>query len=480
MNNTFYRKIGFGIRRQSQIPTDPLSWAFDQVDEDLGIKWPMTLPSSESLRVKYSEFRVAHDKTLRDKHKNSRVEYEQAVQKLKWELGASYWENLELSARHYSAINSDQPFFERLWWFWGNHFTVVDKDWLPQFLTGAYQREVIRPKLEGNFADLLFAATTALPMLHSLDNRFSVGPDSKFGRSLKNKGKTPTINENHARELLELHTVSSETRYSQDDIKNMAYIMTGWENPWPFKPTKFNKDMHQPGRHSVLGKAYESKSFNSKPTLEAACQDLAVRPETAKHIAFKLVRHFISDNPTSQMTSPIEAAWMKSGGHLPTVHKKLAEIIFRFKDQPKFQQPEVWLVQVANILGIDWPMPASMFQHDFKFEPSEQIKLISFALNELGHSPYRAKQPNGFSDIAEDWISPELLIRRLAISRRVIEGPAYKNPYKQNQRQRYFDIERIVALNFKNPDEINSLLSKVEKPEHKLELLLSSEEMLFA
>ena len=195
MNNNFYRKIGFGIRRQSQIPTDPLSWAFDQVDKDLGIKWPMTLPSSESLRVKYSEFRVAHDKTLRDKHKNSRVEYEQAVQKLKWELGASYWENLELSARHYSAINSDQPFFERLWWFWGNHFTVVDKDWLPQFLTGAYQREVIRPKLEGNFADLLFAATTALPMLHSLDNRFSVGPDSKFGRSLKNKGKTPTINE---------------------------------------------------------------------------------------------------------------------------------------------------------------------------------------------------------------------------------------------------------------------------------------------
>ena len=122
----------------------------------------------------------------------------------------------------------------KLWFFWANHFAIVDKDFLPNYHTGPYQRESIRLNLNQSFEKLVYDATISWAMISNLDNSDNEGPKSKDAKAeWRRKKKRPaTINENHARELLELHTVSPEAGYTQEDVTQLAYIMTGWNLVW--------------------------------------------------------------------------------------------------------------------------------------------------------------------------------------------------------------------------------------------------------
>ena len=411
MYNSFYRKVGFGIGINDKVPTNPLKWATDQLDEIPELLWTGWIPSEKEMRIKYGEWIYGDRKVLRKKYKDDKNAYRKAKDKLSIKTGESFFELNEHAIRHYQTKYSNQPVFERFWLFWGNHFAISEKDSLADFSTGPYQREIIRPNMIKTFEDMVQEVTRSWCMIHHLDNSESVGPNSKRGIESRD-----TINENHARELLELHTVSPEAGYTQDDVINLAYIMTGWGHKWNNKVLEtgdvwFDQDKHQKGEKIVLGKKYKNEG---KRELSKVIHDLSNHPQCIKFVSTKLCRHFITDNPTKDMVDPVIKAWTNSNGNLIKIHKAVIQQAYKNNNFTyKFQLPEVWIMQLSRIFDLNLPISSKKMNYEFKFEPSNRQEQLTWYLNEVGHSPYRPKQPNGWSDYEVDWISPELLLRRL-------------------------------------------------------------------
>jgi len=411
MYNSFYRKVGFGIGINDKIPADPLKWATDQLDEIPELLWTGWIPSEKEMRIKYGEWIYGDRKVLRKKYKNDKNAYRKAKDKLSIKTGERFFELNEHAIRHYQTKYSNQPVFERFWLFWGNHFAISEKDSLADFSTGPYQREIIRPNMIKTFEDMVQEVTKSWCMIHHLDNSESVGPNSKRGIESRD-----TINENHARELLELHTVSPEAGYTQDDVINLAYIMTGWGHKWNNKVLEtgdvwFDQDKHQKGEKIVLGKKYKNEG---KRELSKVIHDLSNHPQCIKFVSTKLCRHFITDNPTKDMVDPVIKAWTNSNGNLIKIHKAVIQQAYKNNNFTyKFQLPEVWIMQLSRIFDLNLPISSKKMNYEFKFEPSNRQEQLTWYLNEVGHSPYRPKQPNGWSDYEVDWVSPELLLRRL-------------------------------------------------------------------
>ena len=411
MYNSFYRKVGFGIGINDKVPADPLKWATDQLDEIPELLWTGWIPSEKEMRIKYGEWIYGDRKVLRKKYKNDKNAYRKAKDKLSIQTGERFFELNEHAIRHYQTKYSNQPVFERFWLFWGNHFAISEKDSLADFSTGPYQREIIRPNMIKTFEDMVQEVTKSWCMIHHLDNSESVGPNSKRGIESRD-----TINENHARELLELHTVSPDAGYTQDDVINLAYIMTGWGHKWNNKVLEtgdvwFDQDKHQKGEKIVLGKKYKNEG---KRELSKVIHDLSNHPQCIKFVSTKLCRHFITDNPTKDMVDPVIKAWTNSNGNLIKIHKAVIQQAYKNNNFTyKFQLPEVWIMQLSRIFDLNLPISSKKMNYEFKFEPSNRQEQLTWYLNEVGHSPYRPKQPNGWSDYEVDWISPELLLRRL-------------------------------------------------------------------
>ncbi len=411
MYNSFYRKVGFGIGINDKVPTNPLKWATDQLDEIPELLWTGWIPSEKEMRIKYGEWIYGDRKVLRKKYKNDKNAYRKAKDKLSIKTGERFFELNEHAIRHYQTKYSNQPVFERFWLFWGNHFAISEKDSLADFSTGPYQREIIRPNMIKTFEDMVQEVTQSWCMIHHLDNSESVGPNSKRGIESRD-----TINENHARELLELHTVSPEAGYTQDDVINLAYIMTGWGHKWNNKVLEtgdvwFDQDKHQKGEKIVLGKKYKNEG---KRELSKVIHDLSRHPQCIKFVSTKLCRHFITDNPTKDMVDPVIKAWTNSNGNLIKIHKAVIQQAYKNNNFTyKFQLPEVWIMQLSRIFDLNLPISSKKMNYEFKFEPSNRQEQLTWYLNEVGHSPYRPKQPNGWSDYEVDWVSPELLLRRL-------------------------------------------------------------------
>ena len=286
-------------------------------------------------------------------------------------------------------------------------------------------------------------------MIKHLDNSNSVGPRSRNG--INNR---ETINENHARELLELHTISPEARYSQDDVIQMTYVMTGWQYKWSQSKLEtgdiwFNFKHHEPNSKIIMGKTYKA---DGKRELFAVIKDLVNHPSCKKFIATKLCRHFITDYPTEEMITPVIKAWDQSGGSLPVIHKAVVKSAFDYSStNRKFQQPETWALQMARMFGFGWLPQAEKMKYDFKKEPSGYQTQITDRLRELGHLPFRPQQPNGWSDFEEDWISPELIIRRLILALKMANYGVKR------------DIKTVIEKNFDEPDKIYQLIEKQDK-----------------
>lgn len=420
----FYRKVGFGLRADEDVPTDRLGWALEQVKDIPSLIWPGQIRSVDEMNDIRTFFLSAEEKleqTIKDP-----TELRTKRETLYHQTGRRYFEPYELAIRHYQSVHSNKAVFERFQNFWGNHFAIVDKIKLATFNNGPYHRETIRNQMDKRFADLVMATTLSFPMMRSLDNFLSRGPNSKFSKNKKHKKNVNGLNENHGRELLELHTVSPAAGYSQEDVINSAYILTGW-GLWDGtkekegKKVTFMSDMHEPGTHKVLTKSYKSKGWSEKEKgenqLAEFVEDLCANPICIDFISTKLCRHFICDEPTKQMIDHIKVAWKASDGALPAIHIAVLEAADRYGDaHHKFQSPEVWLLQSARMLGGNWPGSPDNFEYDFKQNPTNNMRQPAWVLEEIGHSPFRAKQPNGFPDHGQAWLSPEYLVRRLTLS----------------------------------------------------------------
>jgi uncharacterized protein (DUF1800 family) len=292
----------------------------------------------------------------------------------------------EAKARIDAALNAGIGFAERLTWFWSNHFCVsVAKNGVRP-LAGAYEREAIRPHVLGRFADMLMAVETHPAMLIYLDNARSIGPNSPAGL---NRGRG--LNENLAREILELHTLGVRTVYTQDDVTSFAKILTGWtvtpprQDPAHGGEFIFNARMHEPGEHMLISARLDQGEFDQG---RAALDMLARHPATARHIAEKLVRHFVSDRPVPALADTLASRFIETDGDLKEVAKTLVTAPESWNaDDRKLKRPAEWMVAAARATGA-----------------APDITAFTQAQNLLGEPLWRPSAPKGFSDEDAAWI----------------------------------------------------------------------------
>lgn len=337
------------------------------------------------------------------------------------------------------AMHTTAPFRERLARFWINHFTVSAARPEVRGLAGSLSRHAIRPRLDGHFHQLLLEVTRHPAMLLYLDNVRSVGPDSPAGRR-KGKG----LNENLAREILELHTLGVDGGYSQSDVEALAAMLTGWTVEPDADGSSFDERLHQPGAQTLLGRSYPDEGPRQAAS---ALLDLARHPSTARHLATKLARHFVADQPSELAIERIERAWTSSDGHLPTVAVALVELPSAWSVGEKLRTPQEFVLATARALDDDG-----------------EASLLVHSMRELGQAMWSAGSPAGWSDLAEDWSGPDALVARVEWARRV----GMRSPKRQDVQQ--------LAQELLGPKLDRSLRSMLDQrhPKEALGLLLAS------
>src|SRR5215468_9083152 len=256
----------------------------------------------------------------------------------------------EAKARVDAGLAAEIGFVERLVWFWSNHFCVsADKGNVRQ-ICGAYEREVIRANVLGRFSDMLLAVESHPAMLIYLDNARSIGPDSIAGLRQK-RG----LNENLAREILELHTLGVRTVYTQEDVTRFANVITGWtfvpfrQDPVRGGEFEFNPRMHQPGAQTVIGRSYPDAGMQQGRDVLAA---LARHPATAKHVTAKLARHFVADEPPPALVERLAKRFLATQGDLKEMAKALVAAPEAWEaPRAKLKRPGEWVVGMLRAAG---------------------------------------------------------------------------------------------------------------------------------
>jgi uncharacterized protein (DUF1800 family) len=312
----------------------------------------------------------------------------------------------EATARFGQAVATDRPLLERLTQFWTNHFAVsIDKQFLAG-VAGSFEREAIRPHVLGNFSELLLAAETHPAMLLYLDNFQSVGPHSQAAlrAQARQAQRKIGINENLAREILELHTLGVGGGYTQADVTTFAEVITGWSiggegggrfahgEPGQFV---FRPELHEPGAKVVLGRHYADDGFGQGV---AVLRDVARQRATARFIATKLTRHFIADDPPPAAVRRLADAFTKSGGDLPSVYRALIDANEAW-EQPlaKYKTPCDYVI--STFRGLTLPVEAG------------RAPLAPFEV--LGQRTWSPGSPAGWPDRSADWDGASALFKRI-------------------------------------------------------------------
>ena len=320
----------------------------------------------------------------------------------------------QTAERHRLAIEADRPFVERLVHFWSNHF-AVSADKLPVGpIAGLYEQEAIRPHVTGKFFDLLLAAERHPAMILYLDNQASMGPGSTAaGFVRRNRGRQLGLNENLAREILELHTLGVDGGYAQHDVMEFAKVLTGWSiggqlgedggralarfgsdagEPGQFH---FRSLMHEPGSKTILGKQYRERGVEEG---EEVLRMLALHPATARHLATKLVRHFVADDPPAALVERLTDVYLREDGDLTSVYRELiaADATWR-EPYSKFKTPHDFVISAYRLLG---------------YAP-ENLQPVTGFLTQVGQRPYTPGSPAGWPDTAASWNGGDALLKRI-------------------------------------------------------------------
>jgi uncharacterized protein (DUF1800 family) len=309
----------------------------------------------------------------------------------------------EALARLQRAMILDCGFVERLVVFWSNHFCIsANKGGLARMWAGSFEREAIRPYVLGRFGDMLKAVEQHPAMLFFLDNQQSLGPDSRAGEN-RHRG----LNENLAREIMELHTLGVGGGYTQDDVTSLASVITGWTFAGrqgvlgPPGSFVFNANAHEPGAQRVMGKVYEA---NGVAQGEAVLADIAHHPSTAKFIATKFARHFVADDPPPSLVARLQGTFQKSDGDLKALATTLVDSDEAWRAPlTKMRSPYEFLVATGRLLG------------QIPEDPGRYLG----GLNVLGQPLWSPAGPNGFPDSNAAWAAPEGMKLRLDISAQV-------------------------------------------------------------
>lgn len=320
-------------------------------------------------------------------------------------------------SRLLTAATTTRPFAERLHWFWANHFTVSLAKGSTRGLVGAFERDAIRPHIAGSFEQLLFASTTHPAMLRYLDNVQSAGPGStivaRAARRAQRMDESPRVtglNENLAREVLELHTLGAESArgavYTQADVTQFARVLTGWRvgNEDADPARTFDPAWHEPGRKTLLGQTYPE----GPDALRKVLHDLALHPATARFLATKLARHFVADTPPPALVERLAATYLRHGGELAPVYRELIAAPEAWTTPAtKLKTPEEFVISAVRLLRLD----PRLFDRG---DAPGQSGVIT-----LGQRIQAAPSPAGWSDRAEDWLGPDAVWKRVEWSTRI-------------------------------------------------------------
>ncbi len=310
----------------------------------------------------------------------------------------------EATARLRASVASDRPFLERLTEFWTNHFAVSIDKFKVLGLAGSFEREAIRPHVLGSFSELTLAVEKHPAMLLYLDNETSIGPNSPIALRVARRRPDARlgINENLAREIMELHTLGVNGGYTQADVTTFAKVLSGWSigggagrlasgEPGRFT---FRPELHEPGPQVILGTHYEQEGIEQG---EAVLRALSLHPATAHHIATKLARHFVSDDPPSAVVDRVAQAFLASGGDLPAVYRALVRAPESWAEPlAKYKTPSDYVI--STFRGLQLPVEGRGALQGFEL---------------LGQRTYSPGSPAGWPDRSSDWDGASALLKRL-------------------------------------------------------------------
>ncbi|PMS35360.1 uncharacterized protein (DUF1800 family) [Trinickia symbiotica] len=481
-------RFGLGARPDDAAPADPRAWLLEQLDAYE--PWPAAWAGEPGANVAFERYAEArreaaakaaseaaasrgasqggdamanralnpapnrHPERARGQPANAAIASQAAGQTPKQaarqavrrEVRDAYLSAVD--ARVNSALATNTPFVERLVHFWANHFAISTEKPEVAALAGAFEAEAIRPYVLGTFEELVVAVERHPAMQIFLDQVRSVGPDSvaALRASVRDPAHPRGLNENLAREIMELHTLGVRTGYTQDDVTEFARALTGWSvvgpqggraggmtktmagmgkspasrsaAPQPVAPQPaapqpaapqpvagnfiFRPELHEPGQRTIMGRRYAEEG---EAQAVAVLHDLAASRATARHIAFKLARHFVSDNPSPSTIERLASAFETSGGDLPTVYRALIASPEAWAPLPvKFKTPWDWTISALRGIGVP------------RLDDRQHAAPM---LTQLGQPVWRPGSPAGYDDVAASWAAPDALMRRVELAQRL-------------------------------------------------------------
>ncbi|MDR6758557.1 uncharacterized protein (DUF1800 family) [Mycoplana sp. BE70] len=451
------RRFGYGLR-SGEVPPQTVDELIQQVKRGVGEVSPFPYDGIAGRRASFQQFRLLAE-TDREARKNGTVRKVGGRPVNLYQIGrtAAFLRDQHLKVQH--VVSSPNGFYERLASFWSDHFAIsAVKAPNMRFLVALYEAEALRPNLAGSFEQLLRAAVMHPAMLIYLDQSKSIGPNSPFGTK-KGRG----LNENLARELIELHTMGAGSGYTQDDVRAAAYVLTGLDfEPWVFE-TLYRPSRAEPGVHHVLGRDYGGE-VRSLDDVNALLADLAAKPETRRHICRKLVAHFVTEDPPVEVVQAMETAWERNGGSLVEVYRAMLEHPRSWEqDGQKARQPFDFVVAGLRALDVPVdalePLPAAvdktatvdgsmiapmelemgqplvapadgaaMAETDLIAAPTADGKIPIRAnpltvgvLQILGQPLWRPPSPAGWDESISTWVTASQLAQRIAWIRRLVK-----------------------------------------------------------
>ncbi|WP_420384290.1 DUF1800 domain-containing protein [Novosphingobium sp.] len=397
-------RFGLGARPGDAIPSDPRRWLLDQFARfDVRPAGFASLDDAGEVVRRYREERQAKRQLAKA---DAATGAKEAFKGMRQDVQALY--RAAVQARTDSALATQAPFVERMVHFWSNHFCVSTDNAPVTAFAGAFERDAIRPHVLGRFSDLLLAAEQHPAMLVYLNQAQSIGPDS--AAAARNAERRRGLNENLAREIMELHTLGVRSGYTQADVTEFARALTGWTvdglgprgagmasaDQFAFRPAR-----HEPGTRTILGKHYAQ---DGEAQARAVLLDFAASPATAHHVATKLARHFAGDDPPPAMVARLADSFIASNGDLPTVYRAIIASPEAWVAVPaKFKTPWEWTISALRGLG----------RTDAGDLP------IAGLQTQLGQRVWKPGSPAGWDDVAASWAGPDALLRRVEIAQRL-------------------------------------------------------------
>lgn len=425
-------RLGLGARpgEIARVAADPRGWAIGQIRPQGAPQPPGDLPDTQQRLAEYFDYQSGRAQLRRDRPRTPQAASaaapppsqgapaDPAAEAQRQARQAARRDIVQDTAQAFLArtqlgATTEDGFAERWALFWSNALTVSAAKFASGAFVGQYESEAIRPHVFGRFEDLVLAAEQHPAMLLYLDQARSAGPDSVAGARRK-----AGLNENLAREMMELHTVGADAGYSQADVTELARALTGWSIPTAreadgaaaARPRRarmtaqiqpgpngfvFRANVHEPGARTVMGKTYPAGGLAQGQTV---LRDLALHPATARRLSRRLAAHFVADSPPDALAARLESAWTRSGGDLAQVARALVAAPETWTPQPtKIKTPYDFIVSTHRALGTQ----------------PQRLPPLRQALVDMGQPLFAPPSPEGWPDTAADWAGPDALVKRL-------------------------------------------------------------------